>query len=240
MKKLLILIPAGLLAATGLLWMNSDHSVITKSTPASVETLPQSSVELFTFNEHSVRQIVRYGDEKAIPSFKASMNALDSALLKYKQLGLETENTQSMISQYKQDSTYLTQTASLYSQKLHSYSNFEKKTEKTFLLSLEQIGLYELKKTLIDLDKTRLAYIKEPSLTTQKEYEEVSTNMKKIISELYLDTAIEKPLFSYIDNHDHYFQTIVSIYSKTGLERINRLQENSYAIKAELQLLPKS
>jgi len=114
MKKLLILIPAGLLAATGLLWMNADNSVIPKRTTTSVEALPQNSVELFTSNEHSVRQIVRYGDEQEISSFKTSLKALDSELLKYRQLGLETDSTKRMISQYKEDTTNVTQTTSIY------------------------------------------------------------------------------------------------------------------------------
>ena len=240
MKKFLLLIPAGLLAATGLVWINSEYNGPKNVAVPSVKALPQNSVDIFTMNEHSVRQIVRYGDEKAIPSFKASLYALDSSLLKDKKLGFDTENVRHMISQYKEESTNLTQTASHYSKQLQTYNNFEQNNEKRFLLSLEQIGLYELKKTLEDLDKTRLSYIKEPSQVTQKEYEELSSKMKDIISELYLDAAIEGPLLAYISNHNHYFQTVVSIYMATGVESIKRLRENSYAIKAQLQLLPKS
>ena len=61
-----------------------------------------------------------------------------------------------------------------------------------------------------------------------------------MITELYLDASIEKPLLGYIENHAHYFETVVSVYTTVGLESINRIHKNSYAIKAQLELLPKS
>lgn len=82
-------------------------------------------------------------------------------------------------------------------------------------------------------------YIKEPSERAAQNYLDVLSKMKRMITELYLDGSIEQPLFTYIDNHNNYFKTVASIYNKTGSERIYRLQEKGYAIKTELQLLPK-
>ncbi len=236
MKKLLLLIPVGLLAATGLFWMNLENS---KENIPSAVSLPQYPQELFALSEHSLRQVIRYGDEKSLAEFKVSLDKLDTSLTKYKQLGLGVESTKQMIVQYKQDSANITQAASPYFKKLDIYSDFERDNEKTFILSLSQIGLYELITTNTNLDKARLEYIKEPSKQAEQNYLSVVSNMKQIITELYLDSAIEAPLFAYIDNHNHYFQTVVSIYGETGTERIYRLRDNSYAIKAQLQLLPK-
>lgn len=240
MKKLLLLIPVGLLATAGLVWTNYDRGVRQNITISSTKAITQDPVQLFSLGERSVRQMIRCGDEKLISSFQSYSDALDAALIKYKKLGIETQNAQEMLSQYKQDSKHLTQTASLYSQKLHTYSKFEQNQEKYFLLSLDQIGLYDLKTTFKNLDKARAEYIKEPSPKTQTKYEEFSKDMTQMINELYLDASIEQPLITYIENHTHYFETVVSIYTNAGLESINRLHKNSYTIKAQLELLPKS
>ena len=240
MKKLLLVIPVGLLAATGFLWTNYDHTVRQNTATASIKALTKDPVQLFTLEERSVRQMIRSGDEKSISSFQAYSDALDTALVNAKKLGVETQSTQEMLFQYKQDSQHLTQTASLYSQKLHAYSQFEQEKEKSFQIALDQIGLHELKFTFKNLEKARAEYIKEPSPKTQEKYEELTKNMTKTINELYLDEDIEKPLLSYIENHTHYFKTVASIYTSTGLDSINRLHANSYTIKAQLELLPKS
>lgn len=240
MKKLLLLIPVGLLATAGFVWTNYDYSIRQNPTIASIKTMTQDPAQLFSLEERSVRQMIRYGDAKSISSFQSYSDTLDATLIKYKKLGVDTQNAQEMLTQYKQDSKHLTQIASLYSQKLHTYSKFEQNKEKSFQLSLDQIGLYELKKTLKSLEKARFEYIKEPSLKTQIKYEELSKNMTRMINELYLDASIEQPLITYIENHTHYFQTVVSIYTSVGLESINRLHTNSYTIKAQLELFPKS
>jgi hypothetical protein len=227
-------------ATAGLLWTNYDDTETPNTITISTKSLPKDPAKLFSLEERSVRNMIRYGDEKSISSFQAYSEALDTALIKAKKLGIETQNTQKMLSQYKQDSQHLTQTASMYSQKLHTYSRFEATKEKAFQVSLEQIGLYELKTTFSNLEKARVEYIKEPSLQTQARYEELTKAMTQMISELYLDETIEKPLISYIKNNAHYFKTIVSIYTTVGLESINRLHANSYTIKAQLELLPKS
>jgi hypothetical protein len=240
MKKLLLLIPVGLLATAGLVWTNYGYNVRQSTTISSTKAITQDPVQLFSLGERSVRQMIRCGDEKSISSFQSYSDALDAALIKYKKLGVETQNAQEMLSLYKQDSQHLTQTASLYSQKLHTYSNFEQNQEKAFRISLDQIGLHDLKTTFKNLDKAQVEYIKEPSSKNQTKYEELSKDMTQMINELYLDTAIEQPLITYIQNHAHYFQTVVSIYTAAGIESINRLHKNSYAIKAQLELLPKS
>lgn len=240
MRKLLLLIPVGLLATAGLVWTNYDHTARKESTTTFMKDLPKDPVQLFTLEERSVRQMIRFGNEQSISLFQSYSDALDISLIKAKKLGIEIQNTQEILSQYKQDSQHLTQTASLHSQKLHTYSQFEQTQEKAFLVSLEQIGLYELKTTFSDLEKARAEYIKKPSLTAQEKYEKLTKNMTQMISELYLDEDIETPLLNYIVNHTHYFNTVVSIYTTTGLESINRLHANSYIIKAQLELLPKS
>jgi hypothetical protein len=240
MKKLLLLIPVGLLATAGFLWTNYDHTVRKDTTTASAKVLPKDPVQLFSLSERSIRQMIRTGDDKSIISFQAYSEALDTALVKYKTSGIDIQNAQKMLTQYKYDSQNLTKTASMYSQKLHTYSKFEQTQEKAFQVSLEQIGLYELKATFSDLEKARSDYIKEPSLTAQEKYEKLTKNTIQIINELYLDEDIETPLLNYIVNHTHYFKTVVSIYTTTGLDSINRLHANSYIIKAQLELLPKS
>ncbi|HQS67819.1 MAG TPA: hypothetical protein PLM93_11600 [Sulfuricurvum sp.] len=240
MKKFLILIPVGLLATAGLVWSNYGHSVTQKSVTPSTKILTEDPVKLFSLGERSVRKMIRDGDEKSISSFHSYSDALDAAIMTYTKLGIDTHDAKEMLSQYKIDNNQLTQTASLYSQKLHTYSQFEQNQEKAFQVSLDQIGLYELKVTFKNLNKARVDYIKEPSQKTQAKYEDLTNEMSKMINELYLDTSIEQPLIAYIENHAHYFETVASIYTATGLESVNRLHTNSYRIKAQLELFPKS
>lgn len=240
MKKMLLLIPVGLLATAGFMWTNYNQKIHQNTATTPIQTLTKDPVKLFSLGERCVRQMIRYGDEKSIASFQTYSDALDAALIKDRHLGIETQNVTEMLSQYKQDSIHLTQTASMYSQKLHTYSHYEQTHEKAFQLSIDQIGLHELKSTFNNLEKARLEYIKEPSSKTQLNYEELTKNMTIMLTELYLDESIEKPLANYIKNHTQYFKTVVSIYTTTGLESINRIHKNSYTIKAQLELFPKS
>lgn len=237
MKKLLLLIPVGLLAATGIFWANLAHNE--EEGVALTKSLPQYPQELFALSEHSLRQVVRYGDEKSLLELKNSLDKLDSSLAKYKERGLLVGSTREMIVQYRQDSEYLTKAATPYLKKLDTYNDFERDNEKSFALSLDQIGLYELKAANLKLNQVRLEYIKGPSQQTQQAYIEIVSKMKQMIAELYLDSVIEQPLFAYMDNHNNYFKTVVSIYEETGTQRVYRLEEKGYAIKTQLQLLPK-
>jgi len=236
MKKLFFLLPVGLLAATGMFWMSFQDTQSNISSVASAAKYPQ---EFFALSEHSLRQVVRYGDEKSILELKDSLDKLDSSLRKYKERGLLVETTKEMIVQYRQESTDVTKAASPYLKKLNGYSDFERDNEKAFVIALDQIGLYELKTANANLNKGRLDYIKEPSVQAKQNYDEIASKMKQIIGELYLDGTIEHPLFVYIDNHNNYFKTIVTVYNEVGTEQICHLQEKGYAIKTQLQLLPK-
>lgn len=238
MKKLLLFVPAVLLAATGLFWIGSGYTTVSGETKTVVQTLPHDPRALFGLSEHSMRQIIRHGDEESLSVLKASLASLDTALAKLNEKGFSISTTKHLVAQYEYDSLKLTQAAAIHMKKLNTYDTFEHTQKKAFEQSLEQIGLYELQKTFEDLERTRLTYIKTPSTQVQQKYEKDLYTIKQTIRELYLDEASEKRLFAYLDNHNYYFQTIASIYTSAGIESIYRLTTNSYAIKADLQLLP--
>lgn len=239
MKKFLLFVPAALLAASSLFWIGSGDTVTPERVVvSSVQTLPNDPKTLFGLSEHSLRQIIRHGDEKSLSTLKISLESLDKALIKLKEKGFSITTTADLVTQYEHDSLKVTQVAAAHMEKLNTYDTFEHTQEKAFEQSLEQIGLYELQKTFEDLERTRLTYVKAPSIQTQQKYEQDLSTMKQTIRELYLDETTENSLFAYLNNHNDYFQTIVSIYTSAGIERIYRLTANSYAIKADLQLLP--
>lgn len=238
MKKFLLLIPAGLLAATGIFWITTDKNHSSTQNIPSIEALPHGSQELFTDAQHSLRQIVRHGDETAIMRLNASLNAITDELSERQKQGYALKDTKILISHYKDDSALLINKFAPHFKELRQYDQFEQTHEKRFLISIEQIGLYELKTSYETLNKLRTDYIKEPSDQTKIAYEEQSDKIKQIITELYLDTAIDKPLFDYLKNHQRYFETIDTAYNDIGFDHIQRLRANGYAIKTELQLLP--
>jgi hypothetical protein len=238
MKKFLLLIPVGLLAATGVFWVTTEKQFPSSQNTPAMESLPHGSQELFTDSEHSLRQIVRHGDENAIKKLNFSLEEIHNELSLRQKQGYDVKNIEVLLSQYKRDSTLLGNKFTPYLKQLHQHDLFEEKNEKAFLTSLEQIGLYELKTSYIELNKLRTDYIKDPSNQAKIAYETQSDKVKQIITELYLESTIDKPLFDYLANHKDYFETIDTAYNNIGLEHIHQLRSNGYAIKTELQLLP--
>lgn len=238
MKKLFLLIPAGLFALSVGTVLTIEYNKPSSSTTVA-PSIAKTPADIFAVNESQLRQILRYGDEKALNAFPESLNALDGFLARYNAKGFDTSKVDALVLQYVQDSIKVTQNAHGFMGTLKGTDTYERTYEKRFETSLEQIGLYELKESFKNLEKVRLAYIKEPTAALSDEYLKLHKEMKDIIAELYLDGSIEKPLFTYIDNHKLYFNTVASMYDAIGTDKIERLSVNSYAIQTELQLLPK-
>lgn len=237
MKKMFLLVPVGLIAATGWLWIDS-HSVSDQTKSKGIERASQTPEQLFTLSQDSLRLIVRHGEGKSIPILEESMGELEKMLVQYEHQGLPIQTTEKLIAQYKADSIALSKATQPNLDKLKTFDRNEAKSEEQFLLSINQIGLYELKAASKKMDKIRLDYLKEPSEELENQYRDQSENVRTMIRELYLDSAIEDPLYAYIDNHKGYFETVADSYKKAGLEKVHRLRENSYAIKTDLQMLP--
>jgi len=240
MKKLLLLLPVALFAATGMYWITANPTNQSTKTIPSATALPDGSQALFSFTERNLREMIRHGDEKSSSNINQSLNALLHELHSQKKEGLNVDKVEQILSVYKQDSTIVCTKFTPKLKELDQYSHFEEEKEKGYLTSIEQIGLYELKTAYADVDKIRQNYIKEPSEDKKIAYISAHKHLQEIIGELYLDSTIEEPLLSYLANHKHYLNTISTVYNDIGLERINRLRSNGYAIKAELQLLPAS
>jgi len=237
MKKLFLLVPAGLFALSVGTVLTIEYNKPSSSVAMSPITA-KTPADIFAVNEGQLRQILRYGDATALSAFPESLNALDGFLERYHTQGLDTTKVDGLILQYVQDSIKVTQSAPKYMETLKNTDTYERTHEKKFEKSLEQIGLYELKESYKNLEKVRLAYIKEPTATLGDEYLRLHKEVINSITELYLDDSIEDPMFAYIDNHKLYFSTITSMYDAIGAERIVRLNVNSYAIQTQLQLLP--
>lgn len=235
MKKLFLFAPAGLLAATGIALIGLEYSNPDQNGGKS----PKSPEELFTQSQNSLRSIIRHGDKNQVSVLNSTLKNLESSLSVYEKKGLNIDKVEQMIERYANDSLLCAKATEAYAQKIKTSEHYEQQNGEKFNVALEQIGLFELTEANKRLDKKRLDYIKEPTLEHKEEYLNHVSLMKQTIVELYLDSEIEKPLYSYLDNHKGYFETIVSVYDKAGNERVNRIQNDAYAIKTELQMLPK-
>ncbi|MFY9143003.1 hypothetical protein [Sulfuricurvum sp.] len=240
MKKLLLLIPAVLLAGTGIFWATFTSNVIQPHPAQPTEKMPQDIQGLFSNSEHSLRQIIRHGDTQSIAPMRGSFAAMETKLAQHRKDGYPTAKVEKILSQYEEDTTLLSQKFSPRLKQLQQYDQFESSHEKLFILAVDQIGLYELITAYKNLDRMRNRYLKEPSTETKIAYLSENRHLQNIIKELYLDTVIEKPLFEYLNNHKHYFELISASYEEIGYERILRMRTSAYAIKSELQLLPSS
>lgn len=239
MNKFLLLIPMGLLTATGIFWLITESNTL-KNTQHSTVQAPLGERELFAQSEHCLRQIVWHGDDKSIALLHTSLSTMKTKLVTYKKQGFRISKLENILSVYKQDTALLSEKFAPLLNQLYRYDQFEQSHEDPFLISLDQIGLYDLKTAYHELDNMRKHYLKEPSDEAKLAYETEHARIRGIITELYLDSAIEKPLFAYLDNHKNYFDMITAAYNNIGYERINRLRTNAYVIKSELQLLPSS
>jgi len=240
MKKLLLLIPFALFTAIGVYSITATPTPQSSKSIPSVSQLPKDNQALFSFAERNIREMIRHGDEKSTNNINQSLDALSLKLHNTKKKGFNINKVEEMLLLYKQDTSLVCTKFTPKLKELHHYSRFEEEREKEYLTSIEQIGLYELKAAYADLDKIRQNYIREPSEEMEISYISAHKHLKEIIAELYLDNTIEEPLFSYLANHKHYLTTVSVTYNDIGIERINRLRSNGYAIKAEIQLLPTS
>lgn len=236
MKKFLLLIPVIALAGLG-----TYLTTIPEVTPSSkTKTTVINPQTLFLASEHDLRQIIRHGDTSSAKRLQTSLVVIESKIKEQRKNGYAVEKLLNMLHTYQNDSSILTKTFTPLLEKVRQSDQFEQAHEKSFQSSLEQIGLYELRTAYANLESLRKEYIKEPTDKTKLEYETHNLHIKQIISELYLDASIEKPLYEYLDNHKHYFDVISNAYTTLQYDRINRLRTNGYAIKTELQILPAS
>lgn len=240
MRKLLLLIPVGLFAMTGIFWVSMYPSMSGPDTSRSAQAESYNEQELFARSETSLRQIVRRGDTGSVETFQRTLDSLSRQLEKRSENDHSIQKIETMLALYRQDGTLLAQTIAPHMEQLRRINTYEHANEKKFLASLDQIGLYELITAFDNLDKLRNEYVKTPSDDTANRYRNESKRITAIISELYLDSSIENPLYEYLNNHKTYFETIHVAYRSVGYDRIDRIRINGYAIRSAFQLLPTS
>lgn len=237
MKKLLLLLPVGLIAASGF-FLFTTPSITENSKEEKVELSTKSPEQLFSMSQDALSTLLRHGDQEAVSVLDASVVQLKEKLPQYKRQGLNITKVEELVEGYKRDTLALSKAIQPRLAKIKEYDQYEEKSEEKFLVAIEQIGLYELKTDYQKLIRIRQNYLKEPSTQLEDQYHEKLSTLIQTIQELYLDSNIEDPLYAYLNNHKNYFETMVVCYQEAGLERVIRLRNNTYAIKTELQLLP--
>lgn len=237
-KRMVWIIPVGLLVGSTIIWMglNSD----TKNNSQTIENQQIASPEkLFSQSNHIIWQMVREGNVSESSGFNQKMSQLKKSMDDYNSKGFEVKELSKMLELYHQDGSKLADVCFLKEEQLQRYYEYEQKHEQQFILSLEQIGLPELMNSYKELEKIRQEYYKNPAEELLAGYKKLYSDLYGIITELYLDSDIEDPLFDYLKNHENQLYTIAAVYNETGKERIVRIRDNSYKITTQLQLLPK-
>lgn len=238
MKKLLLLLPISLLAVSGFFWIAQNSASLKDKSSITSQPMPKGVRELFSLNESAQRKIIHHGDISSVALIATSLNAIESKLQEHQKAGYSITKIEPLLTVYTEDSISLAQTFTPHLEILRQYDQFEHTHEQPFLASVDQIGLHELKSAYLGLNSIRNRYLKEPTIDDKLAYERENERLHKIIIELYLDSPIEEPLLTYLDNHKHYFDIIATAYEEIGYDRIKRLRTNAYAIKSELQLFP--
>ncbi len=234
MKKILLSIPIIALAGIG-----TYYTTIPYLSPSSkIENKVVNPQILFITSEHDLRKLIRHGDAQSAEKIQTSLAAIEIKLHENHKKGYAVENLLNMLHSYDNDYSILAKTFTPLLEQIRQSDQFEQTNKQSFQSTLEQIGLYELKRTYADLESVRKDYIKEPTNKTKIEYENYHSHIKQIINELYLDASIDTPLYQYLDNHKRYFDLISNAYTTVQYDRISRLHSNANSIKTELQILP--
>lgn len=106
-----------------------------------------------------------------------------------------------------------------------------------FNKKISNIGFYTLITHWRELSSIKNDFVKKPSPTLEKRFENVWNEMTITITELYLDDEVEKFLFNYMNHYKLYFKEINQAYKRANYDNINKLKPLSYKIKAELEIL---
>ena len=107
----------------------------------------------------------------------------------------------------------------------------------TFNKHLGSIGLGDLLHGWRELSRTKDRFVKEPAAKQVKSFDREWTNINVIITELYLDDDMEKPLLDYLAAYKSYFNELESAYQGVGYAEVQKLKPLVYKIKLQFQML---
>jgi len=106
-----------------------------------------------------------------------------------------------------------------------------------FNSKLSSIGLSQLLSNWRDLSRIKNRFVKKPSESLEKEFDDKWSAIVVTITELYLDDDMQEPLLDYLESYKAYFKEIKAAYASVSYKNIKRLKPLSYSIKAQLELL---
>lgn len=192
---------------------------------------------IFLENVKNANSIIKNGEYEKVTTYNSDMNSLLEQIKYLKISDTEKNRLNSSIKEYfdlvNQSSIALQKKApNLNQQYKHTLDGLKK-----FNSSISSIGLYQLSSEWLKLSKIKSDFVNKPSLKLKKDFENTYNSIIVNITELYLDSEIEDPMFNYLKEYKTYFESIAAAYEIVNFENIAKLKPLSYKIKADLELL---
>lgn len=197
----------------------------------------KSVYNLFLENVKNANFILKNGEYERFTTYRSDMNSL-LGQIKYLQIpDSEKEKLSSDINSYFE---LVNQSVFALQKKApnlnRQYKNILNGLQK-FNKSISSIGLYQLSSEWLKLSKIKNDFVNKPSIKLKKDFENSYNSVIVIITELYLDSDMEDPMFDYLREYKTYFESMVAAYEVVNFKNIAKLKPMSYKIKADLELL---
>ncbi len=106
-----------------------------------------------------------------------------------------------------------------------------------FNKGLISIGYSPLLDNWHKLTQIKRRFIKKPSKSLERRFNQEWTSVMILITELYLDDDMEEPLLAYMKKYKSNFHEVQSSYAHASYAKIQSLKPLSYKIKSQLELL---
>lgn len=192
---------------------------------------------LFLENVKNANFIIKNGEYEKVTIYNSDMNSL---LEQIKYLKISDADKNRLNSGIKEYSDLVNKSSIALQKKAPNLNRQYKYTLdglKKFNSSISSIGLYQLSSEWLKLSKIKSDFVNKPSLKLKKDFENTYNSIIVTITELYLDSEIEDPMFNYLREYKTYFESIAAAYEIVNFENIAKLKPLSYKIKADLELL---
>ena len=181
--------------------------------------------------------ISKRGQYEKYNSFKNSLQTLHSDV---KKLDLDNNDIESIQNNLNSYSTII---EALYKNMDTKFPKINQHYQNSLdgLLKFNQLvnstGYKPLLDAWDDLAHTKHKYLRKPSKTLAKKFQEHLQAVRLVLDDLCLDEELEDPMLAYLNVYEQYFNELDSSYKSVKYANIYKLKQLSYKVKSQLTLI---
>ena len=190
----------------------------------------------FRQNVSDANAIIKRGEYTKFATYKAENSSIIERIEK---LDIDTDNKKQLKNDILTYSALIKTLGTKLQTKAPELNHHYKYTIhnlKTFNQNLASIGYRPLLYDFRELSTIKNKFVKKPSKSLERKFNEKWSAVMVTLTELYLDDDMEEPLVKYLQSYKSYFVELSSAYNSLNYFNINKLKPLSYKIKAQLEL----